>query len=100
MAIKQCTNSILMVRPRHFGYNSETASNNTFQTLDIDANLDAISEKAIEEFDNAVDILRSKNIQVIVIEDTAEPVKPDAIFPNNWFSTHQNGMILRYPLLI
>lgn len=98
MAIKQCTNSILMVRPKHFGYNTETASNNTFQTLEVDADQDLITNRAIKEFDNAVEILRSKSIHVIVVEDTEKPVKPDAIFPNNWFSTHNNGMILRYPL--
>ena len=36
-----------------------------------------------------VNVLRSHDIHVMVIEDTQEPIKPDAIFPNNWISTHQ-----------
>lgn len=50
------------------------------------------------EFDNMVQILRSKGIHVIVIEDTENPVKPDAVFPNNWISFHENGVLITYPM--
>ncbi|MDP9253984.1 MAG: arginine deiminase-related protein, partial [Verrucomicrobiota bacterium] len=30
--------------------------------------------------------------------DTPSPEKPDAVFPNNWFSTHDDGRIVLYPM--
>jgi hypothetical protein len=50
------------------------------------------------EFDNMVDVLRSKGVNILVVEDTDSPIKPDAIFPNNWVSFHENGAILTYPM--
>jgi hypothetical protein len=35
---------------------------------------------------------------VHVFEDTAEPEKPDAVFPNNWMSTHHDGRIVLFPM--
>ena len=34
-----------------------------------------------------------------IFEDSKDPEKPDAIFPNNWFSTHDTELIIVYPLL-
>jgi hypothetical protein len=34
----------------------------------------------------------------MVMEDTPEPKKPDAVFPNNWISFHENGAVLTYPM--
>mgnify|MGYP002364519099 FL=1 len=33
-----------------------------------------------------------------MIQDTKEPAKPDAIFPNNWISMHDDGTIYIYPM--
>jgi len=35
---------------------------------------------------------------VHVFEDTAEPEKPDAVFPNNWISTHADGRVALFPM--
>ena len=86
-----------MVRPANFGYNPETAENNTFQVKD-DESQETIKEKAIEEFDKAVSKLKKKGVDVIVWQDTEIPVKTDAVFPNNWFSTHDDGTLLTYPM--
>lgn len=94
---RQTPNAILMMRPAAFGYNIETAASNTFQfTPDIEDK--EIHQKALQEFDEMVNELRSKHIEVIVMEDTASPVTPDAIFPNNWFTTHSDGKIVLYPM--
>lgn len=86
-----------MVRPVAFGYNAETAASNTFQYIpEIDAG--EIHQRAIQEFDATVAEFRSNNIEVIVIDDTEEFTTPDAIFPNNWFSTHHNGKVVLYPI--
>lgn len=86
-----------MVRPAAFGFNAETAVNNYFQS-DSAVNKEEIQENALTEFDNMVSALRSHAIDVLVIPDTKEPVKPDAIFPNNWISTSPGGIISVFPL--
>ena len=86
-----------MIRPAAFGFNSETASNNFFQVKPEDEKL-SLQESALAEFENMVSSLRAKGIDVIVVDDTAEPAKPDAIFPNNWFSTFPNGIVAVYPM--
>src|SRR5436190_81754 len=91
----QTTSTILMIRPVHFTYNSETAINNKFQ---IAGNAEAAQAKALEEFDAFTDKLRNNNIDVTVIEDTPEPHTPDSIFPNNWISFHESGTIVLYPM--
>jgi hypothetical protein len=45
-----------------------------------------------------VQTLRAAGVNVHVFEDTAEPEKPDAVFPNNWISTHHDGRIALFPL--
>ncbi len=95
--MKQSTNHIFLVRPAHFGYNSQTANSNAFQTQ-IDASDEDIKERSIKEFDNYIKILRSHQITVHVVQDTENPVKPDAIFPNNWGSFHHDGTVILYPM--
>lgn len=96
--MRQITNHILMIRPAHFGYNEETAQNNAFQTKAEAIDFSKLEATARQEFDQMVDLLRSKGIDVLVIEDTDQPVKPDAVFPNNWISFHENGSIITYPM--
>jgi len=92
------THTILMIRPANFGYNDQTAENNAFQSDDRNESSRAIAQKAQSEFDHMVEVLRSKGVDVYVIEDTPSPVKPDAIFPNNWISFHNNGAVITYPM--
>lgn len=94
----QITDSILMVRPANFGFNEETAVNNAFQTNDDSLDQQQISNKAIAEFDHFVSILRQNGINVIVAKDSDLPHKPDAIFPNNWITFHDDASIVTYPM--
>ncbi|MEL7246832.1 MAG: arginine deiminase-related protein [Bacteroidota bacterium] len=94
----QITDTILMVRPAHFGFNAQTAGNNAFQTNDPSNTPEDISRIAQEEFDGFVKELRSAGVNVIVVDDTEIPLKYDAVFPNNWFSTHSEGTIITYPM--
>ena len=84
-----------MIRPVDFGYNSETAVNNVFQ---VKGNDDNVQNKALKEFEDFVEILKQNAVDVIVVDDTAEPHTPDSIFPNNWISFHNDGSILLYPM--
>lgn len=96
--MRQITNHILMIRPAHFGYNEETAKNNAFQTKTEAIDFSNLEATARQEFDQMVELLQSKGINVMVIEDTDQPVKPDAVFPNNWISFHENSSIITYPM--
>lgn len=98
MLLTQCTDRIFMVRPSNFGFNQETAENNTFQTNDGTLTKKEISDIAIEEFDNAVTLFTSKGIDVKVFQDSVSPLKIDAVFPNNWLTTHQDGTLMTYPM--
>jgi hypothetical protein len=93
----QSTNSVLMVRPCRFYPNPETAADNAFQSR-VSCDVDASSAAARNEFDVAVETLRSAGITVHVFDDTADPEKPDAVFPNNWISTHHDGRVAVFPM--
>src|SRR5262249_13492730 len=93
----QSTNSVLMIRPSRFYPNPETAADNAFQR-DVKRDSDALTLAARKEFDAAVETLRAAGVNVHVFEDTAQPEKPDAIFPNNWISTHHDGRVVLFPM--
>ena len=93
----QSTNSVVMIRPSRFYLNPETAADNAFQRNDA-RDSDALTLMARKEFDAAVQTLRAAEVNVHVFEDTAEPEKPDAVFPNNWISTHQDGRVTLFPM--
>jgi hypothetical protein len=93
----QSTNSVLMIRPGRFYPNPETAADNAFQR-DSDRDSDVLTLTARKEFDAAVQMLRTAGVDVHVFEDTPEPGKPDAVFPNNWMSTHDDGRIALFPM--
>ena len=85
-----------MVRPAAFGYNAETAASNTFQNQ---TESPQIQEKVLLEFDEMVGKLQETGLEVLVFNDSIEPIKPDAIFPNNWVSLHADGTVALYPML-
>ena len=91
----QTTDTVLMIEPAAFGFNAETAQNNYFQ---INSENAETQTKALQEFNNFVEKLRSKGINVITVKDTLEPHTPDSIFPNNWISMHQDGTVILYPM--
>jgi hypothetical protein len=93
----QSTDSVLMIRPGRFYPNPETAADNAFQR-DTHCGSEALTLAARKEFDAAVQALRAAGVKVHVFEDTAEPEKPDAVFPNNWISTHHDGRIALFPM--
>lgn len=93
----QITDTILMIRPASFRMNEQTAVNNYFQE-DIDLKNEAVNTKAREEFDAFTAQLKHIGVEVIIIEDTKEPDTPDAVFPNNWISFHENGNVAVYPM--
>ena len=92
---QQCAGAVLMIRPAAFDYNPETALTNKLQRPDGSADSAA---RARSEFDGVVRALQSEGISVCVVADTDEPPKPDAVFPNNWVSFHEDGTVVLYPM--
>ena len=88
-------NTIIMVRPANFGFNIETAASNKFQST---TEVNHPQAKALLEFDAMVHALSQENIDVRIFQDTENPVKPDAVFPNNWISFHPDGKSVLYPM--
>lgn len=95
---KQLASSILMIRPANFGYNPQTANNNSFQTNEGGLSKREIADKAKVEFDQFVQHLRAYDIKVVVVPDTETPYNTDAVFPNNWISFHEDGVVVTYPM--
>ena len=93
--VMQTTSRILMVRPAKFEFNVETGVNNQFQQQGKQS---GVHQKAVEEFDAFVKLLQDNDVEVIVMQDTEEPHTPDSVFPNNWFSSHNTGELVLYPM--
>jgi hypothetical protein len=91
----QCAPGVLLVQPAHFGYNSETAASNRFQQP---AQWSDTVQRARHEFDALAAAVRAAGVSVCVVDDSHEPAKPDAVFPNNWVSFHRDGTIVLYPM--
>lgn len=86
---------LLMVSPDSFGFNEQTAKSNYFQKEVKDTE---IGKKAMVEFREAVKKIKDHGIEVHVFASPKETNCPDAVFPNNWISTHANGTVILYPM--
>ena len=94
----QLTDTLLMVRPANFGFNTDTADNNTFQTNDKSLTKSKVKAAAIKEFDRFVKKIQAAGIQVHVHQEHKDAISTDSVFPNNWFSCHAEGLLVTYPM--
>lgn len=85
-----------MVRPLHFDSNTQTAETNKFQLQGSDAPNQQVVKMVVHEFNHFVRKLSSIGITVVVFDDIADT--PDAVFSNNWLSTHDDGRLITYPM--
>lgn len=99
--LEQNTNTVLMVSPDDFGFNAQTAESNAFQNKDD--NVLKARNQALKESYNMAEKLRAAGVSVIMLPSRKDVKTPDAVFPNNWFSTHKmsNGeqVLVLYPML-
>ena len=87
-----------MVRPHHFHPNPQTAADNTFQRTAVETPAAALAAAAFEECTQAAATLQSHGVRVHLFDDDGARDTPDAVFPNNWFSTHAGGHVAVYPM--
>lgn len=93
----QLASAVLMIRPVRFASNPQTAESNRFQGKSA-LGPEQQNSQAQVEFDALAAALRDAGITVIVVADTPEPRTPDAVFPNNWISTHAAGDVVLFPM--
>lgn len=94
------TDTVVMVSPDSFGYNPQTAGTNVFQHTELSLGLTpgTVRDKAFREYSFVKDILKANAIRVLELS-SPDGHCPDAIFPNNWFSHHEDGTLISYPML-
>lgn len=86
-----------MVRPDGFAHNPQTAPTNPWQRGVPPAPAE-VTRQARREFDRVVDTLLRWGSRPLMA-DAPGYACPDAVFPNNWLSTHGDGSVVLYPLL-
>ena len=91
----QTSGTVLMVRPAAFGFHAEAARSNAFAN---DAAGEEVAKTALREFEGLAGALDAAGVDVLIMDDTPNPTKPDAVFPNNWVSFHSDGTIILYPM--
>ncbi|MEO7081279.1 MAG: arginine deiminase-related protein [Flavobacteriales bacterium] len=91
---EQVARKVILVRPVGFGYSKETAATNGFQQEFSAPN---VQEKVGQEFDELLQALVRCGIGILLL-DPKDKSAPDAVFPNNWFSTDEEGRIVLYPM--
>ena len=92
---RQTAAAALLVRPAAFGFHADAAASNAFAKPSADAGVRA---EATREFERLARRLDEAGVEVLVLDDRAEPGKPDAVFPNNWVSFHGDGTMVLYPM--
>jgi len=95
---EQITNHIMMIKPVAFHMNEQTAINNFYQKGWDGGTKETIQKRALKEFDDMVALLKREGVSVTVFDDTEEPATPDSLFPNNWVSFHEDGIVRLYPM--
>ncbi|EKO3465364.1 amidinotransferase [Vibrio sp. LQ2] len=91
-------NCVVMVPPKEFKYNAETAKDNEFQHQ-IALSDEQVRAQAMQEYTDMVANLRREGVQVVEFDYPLSDVEtPDAVFPNNWFSTTADGGFFTFPM--
>ena len=93
----QAPRAAILIRPCHFAPNPATAVDNAFQSVDALHDAHAVAAAAYAEVTAAAEVLTEAGVTVHLFDDVG-PGRPDAVFPNNWLSTHPGGHVALYPM--
>ena len=99
---RHSTSCVLMVAPVGFQTNAETFQDNYFMQKTGDS-VGEIERKALMEFSALHLALTSRGVRVVLFTSERFHKTPDAVFPNNWFSTHpaselSQSTVVFYPM--
>ena len=87
-----------MVYPKNFRSNELTLDDNTFQKNNSNLSNNEIKDKALVEFELLQNKIESQGVKVTIFKDNRDVDTPDAVFPNNWISFHENNKAITYPM--
>lgn len=91
----EMVSGLCLVEPAAFGFNAETAVTNRFQQQQ---HVQDAAAAARREFAVLTAALRAAGADLCIAPDDPEPARPDAVFPNNWVSFHEDGTVVLYPM--
>lgn len=88
--------TLLLIRPKHFGLNSSSKNINLLMDTIVDHTKD-VKEKAVDEFENILNVLKLHSIKHIMFKDKKEEL-PESIFLSSWISVTPDGKLIIYPI--
>ena len=87
-----------MIEPVAFGRNPDSARTNAFMRDASGVSPEELQASALREFRTLVERLENEGVEVLAFRDSVDSPSPDAIFPNNWVSFHEDGRTILYPM--
>jgi|GEM_PF-5401393 len=76
----QAPSAVVMIRPRHFSPNEETASDNAFQQSALGLDREAIAQDAYDEVTQVSSTLHAEGIRTHIFDDETGKT-PDSVLP-------------------
>ena len=96
--VGQSASEVLLIAPTAFESNSETFADNSFMTKD-DAPKSSTRDAVLREHMGLYNALHDvAGVSVHIFSHCEKDETPDAVFPNNWFSTSAHGRLVLYPM--
>jgi len=89
-----------MVEPAAFCCNPATALDNHFQHEIHLFSPGEVQGEAVKEFTRFRERLQASGIEVVLFKDDAANQTPDSVYPNNWFTTHADSVLVLYPMRV
>jgi len=96
--VRQTTATVLAIEPVAFGRNPDSARTNAFMRDPGGRRPEDLQASALRESRELAETLDREGVEVLVYRDSADAPSPDAIFPNNWVSFHEDGRAILYPM--
>lgn len=92
----QAPPAVVMVRPHLFAPNLADCGDNTYMSVPSGSERE-VAQAAYAEVTTMAERLGDRGVRVHLFEDTGR-LTPDSVFPNNWFTTHDDGTVTLYPM--
>ena len=97
--LRQSTSELFMITPSAFGFNAQAAEDNHFMADGSRLSPAEVRARVVAEHAELVRVLREEaGLTVHLFDHDDSHGTPDAVFPNNWFSTTRDGRLALYPM--